>query len=106
MSEQEPTMQVTDDDRLWAALAWIPVSPLYPLVALLLLLLEEKKDRPFIRHNAVLALVTGIVLIPVTVFTFGLGALGYLAFFWWAYEAYQGKEVRVPLVSDWLGRNA
>lgn len=106
MSEGERNTQVTEDDRLWAALSWIPVSPLYPLVALLMLLMEEKKTRPFIRHNAVLALVTGAVLIPVSIFTLGLGALAYLLFFWWAYEAYQGKEVHVPVVSDWLGKNA
>jgi hypothetical protein len=106
MSEEERYIEVTEDDRLWAALSWIPVSPLYPLVALLMLLMEEKKTRPFIRHNATLALVTGAVLIPVSVFTLGLGALGYLVFFWWAYEAYQGKEVQVPVISDWLGQSA
>jgi uncharacterized membrane protein len=106
MSEEERNVQVTEDDRLWAALSWIPVSPLYPLVALLMLLMEEKKDRPFIRRNAVLALITGAVLIPVSIFTLGLGALGYLFFFWWAYEAYQGKEVEVPVIGDWLAKNA
>jgi uncharacterized membrane protein len=105
MSDQEPEMQATSDDRLWAALSWIPVSPLYPVVALLMLLMEEKKDRPFIRHNAVLSLVTGAVLIPVSVFTLGLGALCYLAFFWWAYQAYQGEDVHVPVISDWMANN-
>jgi uncharacterized membrane protein len=106
MSEQELDVQVTSDDRLWAALSWIPVSPLYPLVALLMLLMEEKKTRPFIRQNAVLALVTGAVLIPVSIFTLGLGALGYLLFFWWAYQAYQGEDVHVPVVSDWIDSDA
>jgi uncharacterized membrane protein len=105
MSEQELEMQVTSDDRLWAALSWIPVSPLYPLVALLMLLMEEKKSRPFIRHNAVLSLVTGAVLIPVSIFTLGLGALVYLIFFWWAYQAYQGRDVHVPVISDWIESN-
>ncbi|MFN2153782.1 MAG: hypothetical protein ACK2UX_00985, partial [Anaerolineae bacterium] len=93
MTEQELETQITEDDRLWAALSWIPVSPLYPLVSLLMLLMEEKKRRPFIRRNAVLSLVTGAVLIPVSIFTLGLGALVYLVFFWWAYQAYQGKDV-------------
>jgi uncharacterized membrane protein len=106
MSEEEFETQITEDDRLWAALSWIPVSPLYPLVSLLMLLMEEKKNRPFIRHNAVLSLVTGAVLIPVSVLTLGRGALAYLAFFWWAYEAYQGKEVHVPVISDWIERES
>jgi uncharacterized membrane protein len=103
MSEETPAVEpLTSDDRLWAALSWLPVSPLYPLIAILVLLLEEKKDRPFIRYNAILSLATGAVLIPVSIVTLGLGALGYLAFFWWAYQAYQGEKVQVPFVSDWI----
>lgn len=101
MQEQEK-LEITDDDRLWAVLSWVPVSPLFPLVSILMLLMKEKKDRPFIRYNAMLSLVTGVLLIPVSVVTLGLGAFAYFVFFWWAYEAYQGKKVRVPLVSDWL----
>ena len=92
--------EVTSDDRLWAALSWLPVSPLYPLLAVLMLLMDEKKSRPFIRYNAVLSLVTGAILIPLSVFTLGFAALGYLVFFWWAYQAYRGITVKVPLLSD------
>ncbi len=99
-----PEVETSSDDRLWAALSWLPVSPLYPIVAILMLLMEDKKNQPFIRQNAILALATGAILIPVSVFTLGLGAIGYLVFFYWAYQAYQGQEVRVPLVSDWIER--
>ena len=105
MAEENPQVEVTADDRLWAALSWLPVSPLFPVVAFLMLLMEEKKTRPYIRHNAVLALATGAILIPISVFTLGLGALGYLVFFWWAYQAYQGEEIEVPFVSDWVATN-
>jgi uncharacterized membrane protein len=97
-----PEVEVSSDDRLWAALSWLPMSPLYPVVAIMMLLMEEKKNRPYIRHHAVLALATGAILIPVSILTLGLGALGYLVFFYWAYQAYQGQEVHVPAVSDWL----
>jgi hypothetical protein len=40
--------EVTNDDRLWAFLAYI----LSPLVPIIILLMVDKKDRPFIRaHN-------------------------------------------------------
>jgi uncharacterized membrane protein len=103
---QEPLPYIeagtTEDDKLWAALSWIPVSPLWPIVAILVLLVEGTKDRPFIRYNAVLALVTGIALIPISVVTMGLGAVGYLLFFYWAYQAFQGETVCIPWISDWI----
>jgi uncharacterized membrane protein len=105
MSEQEfshAEMQVSGDDKLWSALAWIPVSPLYPIVSILMLLLEDKKDRPFIRYNAVMSLVTGVILIPIAIVTMGIGALAYLVFFWWAYQASQGQMVEIPWVSDFV----
>jgi hypothetical protein len=105
VSEENPQVEITADDRLWAALSWLPISPLYPVVAVLVLLMEEKKDRPFVRRNAVLALATGAILIPISIFTLGLGALGYLVFFWWAYQAYQGQDVEVPFVSEWIARD-
>ena len=104
MSEEwlSPDLQneITADDKLWAVLSWIPVSPLYPVVAIILLLLEDKKDRPFIRYNAVVSLATGAVLFVLSFLTFGLAALGYLVCFWWAYQASQGREVNIPFVSD------
>jgi len=104
MSEEttSPQYEITPDDRLWAALSWLPISPLYPLVSFLMLLMDDKKERPFIRRNAVLSLATGAILIPVSVLTLGLGALAYLLFFWWAYQAYQGIQPHIPLVSDWV----
>lgn len=104
--EQDEQMMVgpelTSDDKLWAALSWLPFTPVWPLLAVLALLLESTKDRPFIRYNAVLSLVTGVVLIPVTILTLGCGALVYLVFFYWAYQALQGQEVEIPFISDWV----
>src|SRR3990172_6992824 len=49
LMSQEPMMEVTSDDKLWALLAYV----LTPLVPIIILLMEDKKNRPFIRaHNA------------------------------------------------------
>jgi uncharacterized membrane protein len=64
------------------------------------LLMQETKDRPFVRYNAVIAIATGVALIPVTIITCGFGGLVYLVFFYWAYMAYQGKKIEIPVVSD------
>ena len=96
--------ETTQDDRMWAALSWLPLSPLWPILAAVALLMESTKDRPFVRYNAVLSLATGVVLIPLSIVTLGCAALVYLVFFYWAYQALQGQEVKVPLVSDWVRR--
>jgi hypothetical protein len=101
---QEITTQpvITSDDRMWAALSWIPITPLWPILAVVALLAETTKDRAFVRTNAMLSLVTGIVLIPVTIVTLGCAALIYLVFFYWAYQAFQGQEPQIPLISNWV----
>jgi hypothetical protein len=101
---QEITTQadITSDDRMWAALSWIPITPLWPILAVVALLAEPTKDRAFVRTNAMLSLVTGIVLLPLTIVTLGCAALLYLVFFYWAYQALQGQEPQIPLISNWV----
>lgn len=93
---------VTSDDRLWAALAYV-FSPLVPVI---LLVMEDKKNRPFIKSHNAQALVLGIVLIILTpiiaTITFGLGSLLWLVMLWFAYQAYQGKSVNIPVISDFV----
>ena len=92
--------EITQDDRLWAALSWIPISPLWPVFAIVALVLEDKKDRQFVRYHAVLSLATGVILIPLSIVTCGCAALIYFVFFYWAYLAYQGETVEIPFVTD------
>lgn len=95
---------VTSDDKLWAALAYL-FTPLIPVV---LLLIEGKKDRPFIKEHLVQALVWGIVSI---VLGFVLGATIVLACvawvvwlpqIFWAYKAYQGESITIPVITDFV----
>ena len=92
--------EATDDDRLWAALAWIPISPLWPIIAIILLLVPEKQERPFIRYHAILALITGLVGILLSFLCVGVIIL--LAMFYYAFRAYQGEWVTVPWVTDFV----
>ena len=92
----------SSNERMWAALSWIPVTPLWPILAIVALFLDETKDSAYVRYHAILSLATGLVLIPVSIVTIGCGAILYLVFFYWAYLAYQGRDVNVPFVSDWI----
>ena len=94
--------ETMSNDRMWAALSWLPVTPLWPILAIVALLMESTKDRPFVRQHAILSIATGIVLIPITACTVGLGGFLYFVFFYWAYKAYQGETVEVPWLSNFV----
>lgn len=97
-----PSPDVTDDDKLWALLGYI----FSPLVPVLILLLEEKKERPFLRYNAFQSLVLGVISLVVTValsfifigFCIGLAYLGYAIYL--GIKAYRGEIVVIPVVTD------
>ncbi|MDW7991811.1 MAG: hypothetical protein RMK65_06685 [Anaerolineae bacterium] len=97
--------EVTQDDKLWALLSWL----LWP-VALVALLLEDKRARPFIRYNAVQSLaltVVGWVLAGVLSFIFigciiGIAWLVYVIIL--AVQSYQGKWVVIPFLTDFCKR--
>jgi len=97
-----PAMDITDDDKLWSLLSWI----FAPLVPVIVLLLEDKKNRPFIKYNAIQALilsligyVLGSVLSFIIVGCFiAVGVLIYQIVL--GIQAYNGKTVVVPFITD------
>ena len=116
MAEQESSTSITSDDKLWAALGY-PI----PLIALIMLLIEEKKKRKFIKYHAVQALSLLVVLIVVEIVisilnvilsNLHIGFIGlvfscltpfmWLLLLWPAYLAYQGKYFEVPVVTKFL----
>jgi uncharacterized membrane protein len=96
--------EVTSDDKLWAALSWF-----IPLVAIIVLFMEDKKQRPFIKYHAVnslaftVAFIIFIVIISAVTFGFGscLAIIWFVALYW-AYQAYQGVWVEVPALSNFV----
>jgi uncharacterized membrane protein len=57
--EVQPTVnpEVSSDDRLWVVLCFL-FTPLVPLVTLFM---DTKKDRPFIKYHTIPTLILGIV---------------------------------------------
>jgi uncharacterized membrane protein len=99
-------MDVTSDDKLWSALSYV----FAPLVGIIVLIMEDKKSRPYIKFNAVQSIVASIVFwivstILITV-TIGFGGLCvpvlWLVFLYWAYQAYQGQAVNIPVVTNFI----
>ena len=109
MSEQpEPMMsaEVTSDDKLWALLAYI-FSPIVPVI---LLLMEDKKNRPFIKAHNMQALVWGLfnlvvgsILSAVLFFCFGAPSIIiWIVGVYWGYKAYQGQMVEIPVITNFV----
>lgn len=104
MTEQPINPDITSDDKLWALLSYI----FAPLVPLIMLLMEDKKNRPFIKFHAVQSLVLGViefVLYAVLGWIFVGLCLGVALFAYMIYvgvKAYQGETVVVPVVTDFI----
>ena len=57
MQQSPVQIESSSDDRLWALLAYI-FSPIIPIV---ILLMADKKDRPFLKAHNMQALILGVV---------------------------------------------
>jgi uncharacterized protein len=100
-----PPSDVSSDDKLWALLCWL----FWPL-AIVVLLLEDKKSRAFIKYHAVNSLAFGIV-VYVVIFILGLLTIG-IGFcislipvgfsIYWGIKAYHGEMVKVPVLTDFI----
>jgi uncharacterized membrane protein len=92
---------ITDDDKLWSLLGWI-----IWIIALVALLMDDKKERPFIKYNSVMSLALGIVLtvlVGITApFTCGITTLAFIYPIYLGIKAYQGEWVTVPWLTDFV----
>jgi uncharacterized membrane protein len=97
MSQAPMSSDVTSDDKLWAMLGYI-----IPLIAVVVLFMEDKKNRPYVKFNAVQSIVATVVLTIISTITLGCGSILFLVMLWWAYQAYQGQDVKIPMISDFV----
>ena len=106
MGEEQVTQQVTDDDKLWGLLSWLPWVGW--ILAIIALVIEPQKNRPFVRHHAIQSLAVNVVLsvlmIVLSIVTLGICALIFpllwLALIYPAVKAYQGELIELPVVTD------
>jgi uncharacterized membrane protein len=109
MTQQPMNSDITSDDKLWAALGY----PIF-VIALIMLFIEGKKDRPFIKFHAIQALALNVIFWIVEVLLSILSSLGVLGFIsclgpflwlsliWPAVLAYQGKYFEIPVITKFL----
>ncbi len=93
--------EVTDDDKLWALLSWL----FWPL-AIVVLLLEDKKQRPFIKYHAVQSIVLGVVagvlsaVLSFVIVGCIISVVWLIYVIYLAVQSYQGQWVEIPFVTD------
>jgi uncharacterized protein len=95
---------ITSDDKTLALLSYL----FTPLVPIILFLLDDKKDRPFLKAHYPQALVWGLVIyVSSLILSFifvGLciGAFGFVMSIIWGIKAYNGEYVEIPLITDFV----
>jgi len=102
MTVQFETPEISSDDKLWAALSYI-FSPLIPII---LLLMQEKKERKFVRFHAVQSLAVGVLTwILITIIAgpgFCFGIFLWIFMLYLAYKAYQGEMFDLPVITNFI----
>jgi uncharacterized membrane protein len=97
--------QVSSDDKLWAALGY-PI----PIISIIVLLMEEKKNIPFLRFHAVqsIALNIAIWVLIILLITVTLGLAGicapvlWLVTLWPAYDSFKGNYTEIPVITNFI----
>jgi len=103
MSQAPMSTDATSDDKLWAALGY-PIA----LIAIIMLFMEDKKARPFIKYHAVQSIAANVVLfvvasiLAITVVGAVCAPVLWLVFLYWAYLAYQGQMFQIPVVTNFI----
>lgn len=104
MSEQLiPTAppEATDDDRMWVLLSFL----FTPIIPVLMLVLDEKKSRPFIKYHAIPTLILGIVEVIVVFILSLIPVIRCLTPIIWiinliyGLKAYKGVLTDIPVVT-------
>ena len=101
---EEMSSDVTSNDKMWVLLGYI-FSPLVPIIVMLM---EDKKSRPFIRAHNAQALVLGVVEIVLYIvlgWTIFLACVPFLLWIYMIYlgiQGYQGKYVTVPVITNFV----
>lgn len=99
-----PPEEVTSDDRLWTMLGYI-FTPLIPVV---ILLMEDKKNRPFIKRHNMQALILGVVewvinfLLSFIVIGCITSVITILVNIYLGIKANRGESFDIPVISNFV----
>jgi len=98
---------ITADDKTWGGLSYIPI------VGLVVLFLQDKASRPFIKKHAVQSVALAAVVFVATLLVGWIPVLGWIFNFvvWLGFGIYMlmnlikalnGKDVNIPVITDFV----
>ena len=89
---------VTDDDRLWGLLSYL----LNPIIPLIILFSEDRKNNPFLRYHAVMALGLGVIVTVASLIVIGVCLAPFVGIYaiYLGIKAFQGEMVEVPFLTN------
>ena len=99
-----PDLDVSDDDKLWGLLSWIPWFGV--ILAIIALLVEPQKNRAFVRFHAVQSIGANIIIGVVSFVLAFIPVLGCVTPFlglvtiYPAIKAYQGEWLELPWLTQ------
>jgi uncharacterized membrane protein len=94
---------VTSDDKLWALLSYL----FTPLIPIILLLIEDKKNRPFLKAHYPQALAWGVVMIVISlipILGWIVAFVGFIMNIIWGIKAFNGEYVKIPVLTDFVAK--
>jgi uncharacterized membrane protein len=107
MDQQFSPTEVTSDDRLWGLLSYL----LTPIIPIVILLMPDKKDRPFLKAHTMQALLLGVVefILESILGVVSAGILGCVV--WvaaivinvlYALKANKGEVFEIPVITNFI----
>jgi uncharacterized membrane protein len=95
--------ETNSNDRLLVALGYI----FTPIVPIIIMLMADKKEVPFIKAHNAQTLAIGVIQVILLALSFTcvtgiISLLLWLVQLYWAYQAYQGQDVNIPLITDFV----
>ena len=99
MTDQMNT-ELTSNDKLWALLIYV----LTPLVPIIVLLMEDKKNHPFLKAHTVQSLIVGVIslILSVTGVLACVSIIIWIICIYWGIQAYGGKYVEIPVITNFV----
>lgn len=90
---------LTSEQKLMATFGYV-FSPIAPLIYLLVS--KSLTNDPYLRLHMVQSLAAWVVVLIISTVTIGCGSILYFIFLYWGYKAWQGENIEIPVITNFV----